>query len=334
MRKNHPEASAQRCLDPCGRISEKRLPISAIGIDLGYSDTGATSAISFFAVVPIDAGTVVDVASETEVLAASNLLRRVADDQLCNGARIVAIDAPLTPQRITARPASGRVVDARFSRGDFSNGRRGLQPGSISTPVPGWKLYEAGMALLTHLTSRGFSYLTFQASTSGGVILPQKAVVEVIPKLTQGLLAPRALVVARPRRGGFQKVDDWLFPHLFVTAPVPAHRATDQAYPRHGTHHHRAMALIGSGVQLGARGLIEANRILGLSRAARHEALAAFVAGFQAALALAGRASMVGAVGPAEGYFLLPSTWHSDWESSWTATALPTLPVRRLAVGC
>src|SRR5262249_48240202 len=124
------------------------------------------------------------------------------------------------------------------------------------------------------------------------------------------------------------------FPHLFVTSPMPARRANDVTYPRHGTYQSYVMGFLGPAVQLGIGARSEANRILLLADAARHEALGAFVAGLQAALALVGKASMVGAVGGAEGYFLLPSTWHVDWETAWTATSVPALPVSRVCVSC
>ena len=57
----------------------------------------------------------------------------------------VSVDAPLTPVRLSDRPKSGRSVDKRFSKGVFYSSQRGPQPGSISVPLQGWPLYEAGM---------------------------------------------------------------------------------------------------------------------------------------------------------------------------------------------
>jgi hypothetical protein len=74
---------------------------------------------------------------------------------------------------------------------------------------------------------------------------------------------------------------------------------------------------VGQGIRFGAGLRKEGQRIHDLPRAERHEAMGAFVAGFQGALVLAGAACVVGGPG---GYFTLPRSWHSDWERAWTET--------------
>ena len=96
--------------------------------------------------------------------------------------------------RLTDQPKSGRSVDKRFSKGVFQSPQGGPQPGSISVPLKGWPLYEAGMhipgkrreAMLDdYVPFEGFE----KASASG--------VIECIPKLTQALLVPREVVRER-----------------------------------------------------------------------------------------------------------------------------------------
>jgi hypothetical protein len=298
--------------------------VAAIGIDVGYSPSGATSAISFFSVARQEESWVVEIVGRTRVLSTTDLIQVINTNGAFACARVVAVDAPLTPTRILAKPGQGRAIDSRFSRGAFSNGNghRGLQPGSIATPIPGWHLYEAGMGLLPHLRGRGLSYFPFPATPpKGGVVaLPERQVLEVIPKFTQGLLVERGVVSQRPREGGYRQIDDWVFPQVFVTAPMSGPMTVDPAYPPHGNMHARALELMAP-VRLGRDCLAEANRIHSLPAGERHEALAAFVCGFQAALALVGGACLVGCVGPSEGYFLLPSRWHQEWERAWQDTS-------------
>ncbi len=292
-----------------------------IGIDVGTSEEGPTSAMSFF----IASHGHIDVAETTRVLTGPDLQELIRNDDAIGNAQLVTLDAQLTPNMIPARPPTGIAIDKRFARGAFQNGHghRGLQPGSLATPIPGWQLYGAGMHLRGLLETRGLSYLEFP------VAIRPKAIVEVIPKLTQGLISPQSLVVGRPMNGGFKQLDNWLFPHLWVTAPVPEEHEGNPDYPRHGAQAKGAADLLG--VQLGQRVLPEANRIMGLRPVkARHEAIGAFAAGLQGALALTVGASLVGAPGPHEGYFLLPRSWHDDWETAWETTMRPNDTVSRI----
>ncbi len=132
---------------------------------------------------------------------------------------------------------------------------------------------------------------------------------EVIPKLTQAILAPRSTLVGRPATAN---IDKFLFARSLAT-PHEGRSPLEQ--------------LVGSAI-LGASVFEEARRIQALGAAARHEAIGAFVAGLQGALLLTGGAAFVGASGPGEGYYALPRRWHSDWKAAWQDSARPNDTVR------
>jgi hypothetical protein len=137
----------------------------------------------------------------------------------------VSVDAPLTPVRLTDRPKSGRSVDKRFSKGVFHSSQGGPQPGSISVPLQGWPLYEAGMDIVGKLREAMLGdYVPFEGFEKA----PSSGVIECIPKLTQALLVPREVV--RERRG---TLDDYLFP-LLLEKEGPYRRRLDRALGDYG----------------------------------------------------------------------------------------------------
>ena len=132
------------------------------------------------------------------------------------------------------------------------------------------------MAITQELARRGFAYQTMPAASE--VRLRKRAVLEVIPKLTQSLLAGPEPTRGRPMRAGSrEKIDDFLFPLLFAPA-VGLQQGLLGRFPLKS----------GGVARLGAGALEEARRIDALPRKQRHEGIGAFVSGFQGALALAG----------------------------------------------
>lgn len=297
----------------------------ACGIDVGFSETAATSAVAVFVVSERAGVASIGVAEPTRVLSSAALDKLIGDRQSPlsdDRVRLVTLDAPLTRTPLSAVPATGRCPDLRFSRGLFANSNRGPQPSSIRVPKQGWPLYRRGMALLERLERAGFPYVGMNGAET--VCLPRRACMEVLPKLTLALLCPRALLAqARPRTGFFKQIDNWLFPHVFVALhevgqPVVAGSALMGARQLLGT------------INLDDSVFAEAQRINALkSQDERHEAIGAFVAGFQGALALSGGAC---SVGDAEAHFLLPRRWHPDWEQAWTDTDRRTNPTDRVDV--
>ena len=274
----------------------------AIGIDIGWGDAPYTGGHSFFEVrYQTDRRPAIAVIAPTTPCSTEGLRRFIRESERFNDreVRVVAVDAPVTPQLLIAKPAAGRSIDARFSRGHFSNGLRGPQPGSIATPAQGWPLYQAGMATTAMLALRGFPYAALQAGRLLNLV--ERATIEVIPKLTQTLLSPRSILTARPRRVA---IDDHLFAETWGLAP------TNTSFTR----------LLDPIVAIDSTVALEAARILTLAAAPRHEAVGAFVAGLQGALALARCAAVVGAPGDHEGYYVLPKSWHTDWIDVWRDT--------------
>jgi dCTP diphosphatase len=270
--------------------------MNVLGLDVGFSITKATNS---FCLLNVD-----EARKEIGLVERAGRFLRSDAPELFRGLsrsypeiRWVSIDAPLTPLRLTLRPKSGRSVDKRFSKGVFHGSRRGPQPGSISVPLQGWPLYEAGMDIVENLREARLGdyveFADFGKEASTGVI-------ECIPKLTQALLVP--LETVRERRG---TVDDYLFPLLFEEEG-PYRSVLD-----------RALGDYGFSTQVEAL-------ISEISSAPRrhHEELAAVVAAVQGALVAIGRASVVGRDGDSEGYYALPhrGDWKSDWSRAFEST--------------
>jgi hypothetical protein len=198
--------------------------MNVLGLDIGFSITKATNS---FCLLYVDEELkeigLVEPAKRFLCGEALELFRRLTRSY--PEIRWVSVDAPLTPVRLTDRPKSGRSVDKRSSKGVFHSSQGGPQPGSISVPLKGWPLYEAGMHIVGKLREAMLDdYVPFEgfekASASG--------VIECIPKLTQTLLVPREVV--RERRG---PVDDYLFP-LLPEKEGPYMRRLDQALGDYG----------------------------------------------------------------------------------------------------
>jgi hypothetical protein len=297
----------------------------ACGIDVGFAAVGKTSAISAFLVQKTIERPRIALAHGTDVLSSTALDRLIerregplADERV----RLVTLDAPVTSTDHATMPALGRLPDRRFSRGAFSNSKRGPQPSSIRVPKQGWPLYRRGMAILAQLESIGFPYVSITAAEE--LALPLHGTMEVVPKLTMALLCSRNLLaVARPRTGFFKQIDNWLFSQIFAQTGQTAPLAP-------GGERQHLMRLLQPPIEIDATVFAEAARIDGLAtNAEKHEAIGAFAAGFQGALALAGVACVVG---DQESHFLLPHLWHRDWEEAWLDSDRLAEPARRLRV--
>jgi len=230
--------------------------------------------------------------------------------------RLAAIGAPLTPVRLERKPWRARQVEIRLSRGAFAGSSRGPQPPWISGTRSGWLRYQEGAAVLDILRERGFPLL---AMPPEGVVpeLPERCSVEVYPKATLAVLVPRAPLEERPMASEFMgQIDDWLFPQMFLRQPM-AGGAFPTSEPER-TPIEDILELRASDLRLAPETLEEAARITGIRRPyPRREPLRAFIAALQGILALAGAASLVGAEGDHEGYFLMPAEWHPNWEEAW-----------------
>lgn len=298
-----------------------------VGIDFGFSKRNCSFGYSQF-LTRFTAASVFEIGVSTETMATTldQFIREVLPTEVIGQASLIAIDAPITPARIARKPRIGRTVERRFSHGNFSNGKRGPQPSSIAVPAQGWPLYCAAMDFVNELKAKGFILFPMPPSGSLAEIrLPNRSIVEVIPKLTQALLTPRQRLVCRPRRSEskfYGQIDNWLFPHLFVNSD-PRYRQQPHG-PSLGQDSLQLRCLVGAEISLDASVWREANRIqLVEDQNIRHELIGAFVAGFQGALALAGGAMLIGQDGPTEGYYTLPRTWHSDWHEEWRRTSEP-----------
>jgi hypothetical protein len=303
----------------------------ACGIDVGFSATDATSGVSVFSVERAEsvACTVrVAVLSPTRVMTAAGVemlvtgLRPPFDNPRL---RLVTFDAPATRTLHAAMPPTGRLPDRRFSRGLFTNSKRGPQPSSIRVPKQGWPLYQRGMKLVALLCQAGFGYVILDPKAHTQE-LPARASMEVLPKLTLSLLCPRDLLaVKRPEVGFYGQIDNWLFAHVFVREA-----AVDKHGVRRGSARDLALELLGPTITIDASVFDEADRIDAIeTQGEKHEAIGAFVAGFQGALAVAASAC---AVGDNESHFLLPRRWHADWEAAWLATERRREPAGRVEV--
>ncbi len=295
---------------PGSPLTEPRLPSSGarvLGLDVGFSTTRETCCAYLLKVNPLT--NTIELAAPAERFALpnataslTNLFTRVGIPM------IVSVDAPLTPQRLAARPPSGRSVDKWFAKGRFSATKSGLHASSISVPKQGWPLYCAGMDLVTVLGTIDptLKYVPFDDLTS----LSVRGIVEVIPKLFHGLLVDPATM--RQREPGKQ-IDDFLFPRLFA-----------------GDLRFRLDELLGS-VTLDSALEGEVKR-LAAHPSRFHEEIGGLVAAIQGALFLLGRYSAIGCTGDHEGYFLLPpvALWHDEWAEA-TRELSPNSTVRLLS---
>jgi len=263
--------------------------LKVLGIDAGFSKSRATSCYCGLQIT----GRLISFDREpTRFHADCDLSKHFA---IANYS-VITLDAPLTPRRISRR-IQGRKIEKLFSQGVFSNTKKGPQPSSIAVPEQGWKLYHAGMDLMSKL--KGRSYVTI----SGLQGVPRAGVYEVLPKMTQSLLVPPALVASRPKG---QKIDDFLFPQLF---------------DRKGTHRQKIDQLLGE--FRFTKDVEDFISIISRDPKKYHEELAAVVCAFQAALIAMGRAELVGYGGVHEGYYALPPVecWDSDWRQPFEELA-------------
>lgn len=280
----------------------------------------------------------ISVESPSKVSTLENFKSQILKDACANGVSVIAIDAPITPNRIHSKPKFGRLVEKRFSRGDFHNTKRGPQPSSISVPKQGWPLYCGAMDLMTDLHKFGFKIPLITGADENAVVdFSGKICVEVCPKMTQSLLTSKPRLVLRPNKNGtpafYRQIDNWLFSHLFVTDSPKSPNPSGGLQPSWGADRSGISRLLGDRVQFDKSVWDEASRISTVRPLSkRHELIGAFVAGFQGAIALAGTAVVVGASGDYEGYYVLPSEWHPDWCEVWTKTQRKEDTVRRVPI--
>lgn len=316
-----------------------------LGIDFGYSANTPSLGYARFDTRTEGGIYRISVVAPSEVTTLDDLKNRLFSDHLSERTSLVALDAPITPTRIVERPVSGRLVEKRFSRGDFCNTSRGPQPSSISVPKQGWPLYSGAMELLVELDKAKFAMPRISDSEHGyRLALTGHDCIEVCPKLTQTLFAPRRRVSSRPdKKNGpafYRQIDNWLFSHLFVAEPPADSRPTGGIQPDWGEDVSVMRQLLASEALLDNSVWEEASRISSITPlSVRHELIGAFVAGFQGAITLAGAAVAVGAIGDNEGYYVLPARWHRDWCLVWNTTSLPgdlvaKFPIKTPVDGC
>jgi hypothetical protein len=311
--------------------------LRTLGIDFGFAAAGESLGYSQFE-------TILNGESARIAVTQNSLTTNLANFQcyvlpaIAKHFALLTLDAPITGTRIPQLPKVGRQVENRFSRGHFSNGRRGPQPSSIRVPRQGWPLYRNAMDFLEAINQAGFFLPTFPLEGDRIVLdLSRKPCVEVCPKLTQTLLTPLDRIAARTATNGqpgwYRKIDNWLFPHLFVRRspinPIPV----GGTQPAFGRDCGGLTRLLGENLTFDESVWAEAERIQAtypLTR--RHELIGAFVAGIQGAIMLAGKASMFGAPGEYEGFYVLPSTWHEHWVKVWNRTAETDDAVRQVTV--
>lgn len=270
-----------------------------LGVDVGFSPLRRTWAISSLSekqgVIFCQSPTFVATRSEVEAH-----LRGVDRSTIM----AVGFDAPVTPMRLLERPASGRAVDARFSRGALHGSRRGPQPSSIAVPHPGWDLYQAGMDFQALLVDLGWSI------HEHGQPWCQGQAFEVIPKLTLTLVTPMAWIAKeRPREGNLRQIDNFLFDRAFNDSEAVREQVLASLFP---------------GKTIDTSLVEELLRVANHNRVGeRHELIGGLVAGLQTLQFITGDACVAGAIGTGEGYFLLPRCWHPDWENIWSGTMRP-----------
>jgi hypothetical protein len=163
--------------------------MNVLGLDIGFSVTKTTNS---FCLLDVDEKRkevgLVEPAKRFLRGEALELFRRLS--RFYPEIKWVSVDAPLTPVRLSDRPKSGRSVDKRFSKGVFHSSQGGPQPGSISVPLQGWPLCEAGMDIVGKLREAMLGdYVPFEGFEKA----PSSGVIECIPKLTQACSCPERL---------------------------------------------------------------------------------------------------------------------------------------------
>jgi len=260
------------------------------------------------------------VKEETIATSLDEFLEEVLESEVVIESDLITLDAPVTPLRFAEKPTTGRSIEKRFSRGDFSNGKRGPQPSSIAVPAQGWGLYCAAMDFIEALKRVDFPLyrIPSEVESEKGCRLG-RSVVEVLPKLTMALLSPKERTKARPATDPFfWQIDNWLFPHIFVKSEFCTEGEASKCSPSFGVDATTLLSLLGADVTLDDSVWDEAARIQGEEDTElKHEMIGAFVAGFQGALSFAGKSELVGCSGDYEGYYLLPVSWHPDWLALW-----------------
>lgn len=310
----------------------------SLGIDFGYSTATASLGYIRFETQTSEGKATVSVESPSRISTLANFKTEVLKDACGNGVSVIALDAPITPKRISGKPKSGRQVEKRFARGAFNNSRRGPQPSSVSVPKQGWPLYCGAMDLMADLHTFGFTMPLIRAVEGRSVVnFTGNVCVEVCPKMTQSLLAPKSRVVSRPNKNGtpafYRQIDNWLFSHLFVADTPEMPNPSGGSQPNWGADRSSMCRLLGDRVQIDKSVWDEALRISAVRPLSeRHELIGAFVAGFQGAIALAGASVVVGASGDYEGYYVLPAQWHADWCEVWNETQRDGDSVRRFPI--
>lgn len=306
-----------------------------IGIDPGVPRPRAAAS---YAVLTLDPAGTIGLYQKSKTTTKTVLAAYLRDDALLVDPRLrlAALNAPVTPLRLDKKPWRARLVEIRFARGAFSGSARGPQPPWISGTRSGWPRYLEGAKLLDHLRKRGLPLVEMppegsaEGSEKGSEAtepreLPPRCCAEVNPKAMLAVLLPKAPLEDRPIASEFMgQLDDWLFPQVFLpkegddSGRVPFEEILEARAP---------------GLRLAPETLQEAQRIAGLRRPqSRREPLRAFLSALQGILALAGAACLVGAEGETEGSFLLPATWHPDWEEEWADPKRHDPRVRRVAV--
>lgn len=284
-----------------------------IGVHPGAPKEGAPAARS---VLTLDATGEIGLLGKTEIVMKPALARFLREDALVvdGRTRLIAMDVPMTPRPLEKKPVRARLVEYRFTRGIFAAAARGPQPVWLSAAKTGWLRYQEGLGLRSLLEARGIRLLEMFPEGCAPE-LPPKCLVEVLPKATLALLLEREMAENRPATNDFLgQLDDWLFPRLFAPR-----RLEDDETGLVRSRAEEVLEWLAPGYRLAPEVIREATRIARLRRPhSRREPLRAFTAAFQAALALAGAACLIGAQGEGEGSLLLPSRWHPDWEQGWT----------------
>lgn len=287
-----------------------------IGVHPGSPKEGAPAARS---ILTVGATGEIGLLGRTEIVMKPALARFLREDAVVadGRTRLIAMDVPLTPRPLEKKPVRARLVEYRFTRGIFAAAARGPQPVWLSAAKTGWLRYQEGLALRALLEKRGIHLLEMPPEGCAPE-LPAQCLVEVLPKATLALLLSREMAENRPATNDFLgQLDDWLFPRLFA----PRRLENGETGPESGQLRSRieeVLEWLAPGYRVAPEVIREATRISRLRRPhSRREPLRAFTAAFQAALALAGAACLVGAEGDGEGSLLLPARWHPDWEIGW-----------------